>query len=557
MNNEPANILIVDDNHENLMLLSALLFESFNVIVASSGQEALDIVSHKKPDLILLDIMMPEMDGFEVCITLQNNEQTSDIPVIFLTAKSFHEDIMKGFAVGAVDYVTKPFNSSELLSRVSTHVDLKRSKDHIKHQNVLLKKEIEEKEQAEKALKESEAKFKGLITGLNEVVFRVNLPQGEYEYVSPAAADVFGYDTTFFKENKFSLQQIIHPEFKDYYKQKVNMLLTGEVAENLEYKIITNDGREKWIMQSNKGMFDNQNQIIAIEGLARDITKQKEYEQELKTRKEQLEIRNYEITSSIEYARIIQKAVLPSYEFFNQFLPDNFILFLPRDIVSGDFYWIKQVNDYVVFAIADCTGHGVPGGFMSMLGVAFLNEIVNYKEIPQADKILNQLREKVKLSLHQDRVRNTVTDGMDMALCVMDLNTKKLQFAGSNRPLLIVRNNNDDPQIEYIKGNRMPISVYINELPFDKFEVNVNEGDCLYLFSDGYIDQFGGSQNSKFKSKKFNQLLIDIHKYPMSEQKEMLKSALLEWKGNEAQVDDIIILGIRIINDYGNYDIFD
>ncbi|MBN1115814.1 MAG: tetratricopeptide repeat protein [Bacteroidales bacterium] len=254
------------------------------------------------------------------------------------------------------------------------------------------------------------------------------------------------------------------------------------------------------------------------------------------------------LTSSIQYARRIQSAVIPKktqlYEHFN----DSFILYRPRDIVSGDFYWFAQKDDLFVLAAADCTGHGVPGAFMSMLGVAFLNEIINKIAVNihitslNADEILNQLREKVITSLHQTEGRGDPKDGMDIALCIINTKQKTIQFAGANNPLVIIRNN----EVIKIKGDKMPVSIHKRkDVPFSKHEMKLKDGDCLYLFSDGYIDQFGGDEGRKFMSNRFLDLLVKIHQEPMPEQKIILESEYQRWKGDFTQVDDVIVIGLR------------
>ncbi len=287
-----------------------------------------------------------------------------------------------------------------------------------------------------------------------------------------------------------------------------------------------------------------------------------------------LAIQKQEITDSILYARRIQTAILPPESYINESLHQHFILNKPRDIVSGDFLWITQKDSKILVAVADCTGHGVPGAFMSMLGVAFLNEIVNKKEVFQANEILNQLRENVMISLHQTGKMGEAKDGMDIALSILDTTTNKLQYSGANNPLYIVRNNEKSPLIKggvlaggsqgdvspkttnlpeliEIKADKMPIGIQtiekISDLTsFTNHEIKLEKGDTIYLFSDGYSDQFGGEKGKKFKYKKYKQLLVDIHDKPMDEQKEILDKTIEEWKGNLEQVDDILVMGIRI-----------
>jgi serine phosphatase RsbU (regulator of sigma subunit) len=254
-----------------------------------------------------------------------------------------------------------------------------------------------------------------------------------------------------------------------------------------------------------------------------------------------LEIQKKNITDSINYASRIQTALLPPEDVLNKLLPEHFILFLPKDIVSGDFYWITLINNKTIVAVADCTGHGVPGAFMSMLGFAFLNEIVNKNPEIKANEILNELRLKVINTLHQDKKNNQ--DGMDIALAIIDTENKVIQFAGANNPLIIVRNN----EVIHVAPDRMPIGTYSTEkTPFTLNELPLKTNDMVYLFTDGYIDQFGGEKNKKFGKKSFEKLLIETSSLQVKAQRYFLTEQLLIWMENFDQIDDILVMGLKI-----------
>ncbi|MBE9468631.1 MAG: SpoIIE family protein phosphatase [Bacteroidetes bacterium] len=263
-----------------------------------------------------------------------------------------------------------------------------------------------------------------------------------------------------------------------------------------------------------------------------------------------------EITDSIHYAERIQRAVLPKEKILKNNFSDYFILFRPRDIVSGDFYWIGENNNHIIVTAADCTGHGVPGAFMSMLGLSFFNKIINELGITQSDIILNKLRENVILALKQNGLAGENKDGMDVSLCSIDITNKKLQFTGANNPLIIIRKsenaNDSDYELIELKGDRMPVAIYINMTSFKLNEYDLKSGDSIYMFSDGYQDQFGGPSGRKFMKKRFKQLLLSVQDKPMTEQKEILLKNVEDWKkgnGNgetQEQIDDILVLGIRI-----------
>jgi len=259
-------------------------------------------------------------------------------------------------------------------------------------------------------------------------------------------------------------------------------------------------------------------------------------------RTEKIELQRREITDSIQYASRIQRALLPRKEELEKLLPSYFILNKPRNIVSGDYYWAASKDNKVIIAVADCTGHGVPGAFMSILGLAYLNEILNKSAALRANEILNQLRGQVIKSLHQTGKADETKDGMEIALCVVDFEKKKLQYSGAFRPLYLIRNN----ELVEFKGDSMPIGFYEDEdSSFKNKELNFIENDIIYMFSDGYVDQLGGPDRKTFKSGKFKQLLIDIHKKSLQEQKEILESQFEDWRSNIEQIDDIMIMGIR------------
>jgi len=318
--------------------------------------------------------------------------------------------------------------------------------------------------------------------------------------------------------------------------QAINM---GQV-----YRYVT----KPWDKEEMKIMIDNaletynlkQHNRKLIEDL-KDVNKS--LEQKVIERTKEIEYKNKEITSSIRYASRIQNALLPPIEELDKLLPSHFILGIPRDIVSGDYYWIAGKDDKVILTVADCTGHGVPGAFMSILGVAFLNEIVNKAGTTSAEEILNQLRRLVIKSLHQTGKQDETRDGMELALCVIDFNKNILQYSGALRPLYLIR----DTNLEEFKGDPMPIGISLKEeVSFSSKRFGFKKDDIIYLFTDGYADQFGGKERKKFRSDSFRKFLVDIHHLPMQEQKIALEKKYEEWRGKNEQIDDILIVGVRM-----------
>src|SRR4030042_786845 len=284
-----------------------------------------------------------------------------------------------------------------------------------------------------------------------------------------------------------------------------------------------------------KNLVENVNRIT--NGNLRE--KVKERTLKIEKQKEEIEEQKKHIMDSIYYARRIQNAILPSLNMISQHIKNYFIFYLPKDIVSGDFYWMEEADGKFMVAAVDCTGHGVPGAFMSIVGFNQLNHVVNVNKVRKASEILNELNKDVIATLNENSEDSSIRDGMDMAICVFHPGKKKLDFAGANNPMLLIRDN----QITGYRGDRFPIGAFEGGRPqeFTNHEIELSKGDCIYLFSDGYADQFGGPDNKKFLSRKFEELLLEIHNKPLPVQKEMLNNRLIEWMGNNEQVDDILV----------------
>ncbi len=264
---------------------------------------------------------------------------------------------------------------------------------------------------------------------------------------------------------------------------------------------------------------------------------------ELKKAYDIIEEINRNITASINYASRIQRAILPDPSSILGLDGRLFILYMPKDIVSGDFYWFSQQVNKLVIVAADCTGHGVPGALMSMLGISFLEEIVNSRNITESGQILNELRKEVQRALHQKGGHEEQKDGMDICLCVIDRSMKMIQYSGAYNNLYLVRN---DELIEY-PANRMPIGIYdMSDTQFITNNIPFLPDDIIYMFSDGYADQFGGPRAKKFKYTQLKEVLVSIHSLPLEEQKIRLEKAFLDWKGDNQQIDDVLVMGYKV-----------
>ena len=249
-----------------------------------------------------------------------------------------------------------------------------------------------------------------------------------------------------------------------------------------------------------------------------------------------------EINESLKYASYIQKAILPSPLTLKRSIPEHFLIFMPKDIVSGDFYFLAHKKDQVYIAVADCTGHGVPGAFMSIMGLTFLSEIIHHGSFSSASSVLNHMREKVMKAMQQTGDDEEQKDGIDIALCIINSETNKLNYAGAFNPIYIVKKN----RLLEIQGDKMPIGIAADEEnPFTDHYCDLDEGDLVYFFTDGFVDQFGGPNGKKFKYQPFRSLILTLSSLPIHKQKEKLIEIFNAWKGNLPQLDDVLMLGLR------------
>jgi serine phosphatase RsbU (regulator of sigma subunit) len=283
-----------------------------------------------------------------------------------------------------------------------------------------------------------------------------------------------------------------------------------------------------------------------VEERTREVVLQKE---KIEQQNVNLEIQNkeilaqkLEITDSIKYAKRIQSALLPSTKIAKKYVDDIFILYKPRDIVSGDFYWCTEINNMLIIVAADCTGHGVPGAFMSMLGMSFLNTIINDKGIVDTGSILDQLRNSIITSLHQHDSDSHSKDGMDICLCAIDKPNGMLYYSGAFNPLLKIRNG----ELVEHEVDRMPVAVSEIIKNFSTRKIDILPGDHLYLFTDGYIDQFGGPRNKKFMKANFKTKLLEIHNSTMCEQMDELDTTIENHRADNFQTDDILVIGLKV-----------
>lgn len=265
---------------------------------------------------------------------------------------------------------------------------------------------------------------------------------------------------------------------------------------------------------------------------------------EIERQRQRVEELYSDLTDSIRYAKRLQDSILPPEKYIKDKLPDSFVLFRPRDIVSGDFYWMEEVDSKVLFSAVDCTGHGVPGAFMSLVGANALNQAVNEHKKSSPAEILDDLHSISSKQMNKEvDEENPVRDGMDLAMCAIDRKNLRLEYAGANNPLYLLRNG----EIQTVKADKFPIGGFeVGEKSYTNHSIELEEGDIIYIFSDGYADQFGGKKGKKFMYRQFRETLIELSDRPMEEQRDELDRILDEWKGSYEQVDDILIIGVRV-----------
>lgn len=279
--------------------------------------------------------------------------------------------------------------------------------------------------------------------------------------------------------------------------------------------------------------------VQKVEERTAEVVRQKE---ELEDQKHKIEELYTDVTDSIRYAKRLQESILPSREMITRLMPESFVLYKPKDIVSGDFYWFEKSKNKVLFAAVDCTGHGVPGAFMSLVGSNGLNAAVKEHQLDQPAEILGDLHRQALATLNQDNKEGSMRDGMDMALCALDTEKMQLEYAGAYNPLYLVRNG----EIIQTKADKFPIGGEDDSREFTNHTIQLEKGDSIYVFSDGFADQFGGEKGKKFMYSRFRELLIEIQPKNMDEQEKTLDETIENWKASYEQVDDILVIGVRV-----------
>ena len=379
-----------------------------------------------------------------------------------------------------------------------------------------------------------------ILDNLNSLAL-IATPSRKIVYISPSVKEILGFlpeellGENWWYKTKANTQEIVSA------KKHLDSFLKGvdtHAKRTFESRVKTKSGRYIYILWNVS--FDDDDNIISI---GNDITKRKEYEFLLEQKNKEIEDSRRELLSNITYSQRIQNAILPNLDRLQKSFSEVFVLYKPKDIVSGDFYWFFETERYSFIAAIDCTGHGVSGALLTTIGNALLREIVYRDKIISPSQILFELDARLFDSLNNNGHENHVSDGMDIALCRIEKDKKCLCFSGAYRPLLIVKQNNE---ILEIKGSRFPIGLYTDvEKVFEEVEYYYEDSDTFYIFSDGYIDQFGGDRNKKMNKSRFKELLLTINDFNFEERQSFLEYSFNNWRQDAEQIDDLLIIGFQ------------
>ena len=549
---DQLSILLVESSEADAIQIGELLSDSkdynFDIFHTTELKDAEKLIHEEDIDITLVNLFLPDSYGIHTFNNLFH--KFPKMPFIVLTELDDNYIGMNAVKKGAQDYLVKSELSISNLNRsISYAIERKNSEDE---------------------LRKSEEKYRELFMRSKDAIYMSTI-EGEFIDINPAGLELFGYDRT----------DLISIFVKDLYVNKADrnklMFTLNEEGEVSDYEVnLKKKNGEVLTCILNTIVVTNQDgEVIGYQGIIKDITSRKRAEaalikslrdldfanrelqdlntnlevkvdertSELSQEKEIVEQQHKEIKESINYAKRIQASILPPIKKVKDSLKDSFIYYEPKDIVSGDFYWFERTNGTSLFAVVDCTGHGVPGAFMSIIGYTQLNEIVSDQRITDPGMILKELDKRVRLALNQrqDNDRNS-KDGMELGVMTIHHDQNRIEFAGAMRPLFYVR----EGELNVIKGDKFSIGGFSqHKKNFTSHSVKVRKGDCFYLFSDGYPDQFGGPDGKKFMTKHVGEMLRKIAHLPMAEQGRIVKSTIVDWMQDEEQIDDILMTGMR------------
>lgn len=397
--------------------------------------------------------------------------------------------------------------------------------------------EITAQKNAELALIESEQNFRTISETIADAFYLYNLFEQQYEYMSPNCREVLGVNQDFFYSGDGFVKKMVHIDDR-HIINKARLGVKNDRIYDIEYRI-TKKGKTHWIHERGYPIKDIDGKVVKASGVCTDITDEK-FTQEL------IQRQNKDISESIEYAKLIQDATLPEVEEIRTIFQDSFVIYKPKGTLSGDFYivdniWNKKHKTMPVFLVADCTGHGVPGAILSILCNSLIKQTFTDHEVTSPGMALDKVREQLN-RLFRTKVNEQMKDGMDISFCVFDEDRQILHFAGANSSCVILRDN----EIIEIKGDKQHVGYSEAEHSFTDHSIQCEPGDNIYLFTDGFTDQFGGDRNKKYMRRHLLDFICKIGNKPMDLQFELIDREFENWKGSNEQTDDVCVLGIRI-----------
>lgn len=379
--------------------------------------------------------------------------------------------------------------------------------------------------------------IKAILKQINNIILLLDT-KGQVQYVSPSVKNILGFQPEELSGDNWWLRTSVNVDI-DSIKASVLDHLEKSVSYGgiqSERLVKTSYGSEKWFLWNTSVAPDGM--ILSI---GTDITDKKKKETELSRKTVELSERNEEIQDSLDYAKRLQEVILPDEDSFTNFFQDAFLYFVPKDKVSGDFYWYYENEESVFVAAVDCTGHGVPGALLSVVGNSLLREIIIRKEITQPSEILKELDEGL-LEAMSKKNELQARDGMDIALIKVDKTTRIMEFSGAYRPIILLSD-----ELTELQASRYPIGFYHDvDKKFEEYRIALKSGDRIYLFSDGITDQFGGPFNKKFKKTQLKDIVYKTRDFTLSEQKDYIQYAFRNWQQSQPQTDDVLLIGLEI-----------
>jgi len=550
---EKIRLLLIENSEREAITIAEFLESSaafnYEIVNLVSLEETYQYLSENTVDIILVNLALPDSFGIHTFNALF--KKYPKIPFLIITGIDDHEVGINAVKLGAQDYLLKHEINGITLNRSISYA-------------------IERKKAAQK-LRKSEEKYRELFVRSRDAIYMSTI-EGDFIDINPAGLSMFGYEPK--DVNNLKVRDLY---FSDEDREKLTYAL-NEDREISDYEVTLKkkDGKTKIVcLLSSMVIYGDNRQIIGYQGIIKDITARKSaqealfksmldldqankelsylnttLEQKVEERTNQfllekrlVEEQHKEITESIQYAKRIQASILPAISKIKATLDNSFIYYSPKDVVSGDFYWFDKVKNTALVAVVDCTGHGVPGAFMSIIGYTQLNEIVSDRKISDPGIILKELDKRVRIALNQNAVGDkNSNDGMELGILSINLEHGKIEYAGAMRPLYLVKNHH----LHIVKGDKFAIGgASRRKKDFTTHRLNIEKGDCYYLFSDGYPDQFGGPRGKKFMTRNVGEMLQGISHLEMYEQGKIVKETIKDWMKNEEQVDDILIMGMK------------